>query len=128
MECIFNSKYDAEELEAQKQACARATRAAIATCAIVTCAARQPPRTARAAARRRARGALDGGDAPPPAALLTRVRARVCVCVCRSLFAWQIVMDVDTKQLQEDPTSQVLSPRTLSLFYIENTSVHRKGV
>ena len=23
---------------------------------------------------------------------------------------------------------QVLSPRTLSLFYIENTSVHRKGV
>ena len=25
-------------------------------------------------------------------------------------------------------TAQVLSPRTLSLFYIENTSVHRKGV
>ena len=24
--------------------------------------------------------------------------------------------------------AQVLSPRTLSLFYIENTSVHRKGV
>ena len=38
--------------------------------------------------------------------------------------------DVLLKWHARDPPTpaEVLSPRTLSLFYIENTSVHRKGV
>ena len=36
--------------------------------------------------------------------------------------------NVNEKWYQELKTQQVRSPRTLSLLYIENTSVHRKGV
>ena len=50
-----------------------------------------------------------------------------------SVLWWRISLarqeqEVARKALSRRLKRQVLSPRTLSLFYIENTSVHRKGV
>ena len=44
-------------------------------------------------------------------------------------LAYDVIVDTLRSQLQGGGANvQVLSPRTLSLFYIENTSVHWKSV